>query len=276
MCHNLLCLGSSSDLPHGSLWQQGLSGGVGGISCWQRLVGTPEVSSAQDSRSERQPHQDRRGRQRQGNGMLHEAGRYLFSLMCCGSRGMGLSLFLSQTRTLPLLCSKRFSFKQPFVSPSCSAVAVRLLCPASSAMECLQASLTLPGCGSAPLTLKATDSSLGVWWINYFLWHSITIALTSPDCRWKDRLRRGTGKGRGLLRSPSIELLDIWRNPHLPYLKTERCFAPEWQKNQRVFTKENLRNQMGQKTSSRCSEHRSMVSQSPLLMEIPDLASTHD
>lgn len=137
-------------------------GGVGGISCWQRLVGTPEVSSAQDSRSERQPHQDRRGRQRQGNGMLHEAGRYVFSLMCCGSRGMGLSLFLSQTRTLPLLCSKRFSFKQPFVSPSCSAVAVRLLCPASSAMECLQASLTLPGCGSAPLTLKATDSSLGV------------------------------------------------------------------------------------------------------------------
>lgn len=49
------------------------------------------------------------------------------------------------------------------------------------------------------------------------------------------------------------------------------CFAPERQKNQRVFTKENLRNQMGQKTSTRCSEQRSMGSQSPLLMEIPDL-----
>lgn len=46
-CHTLLCTGSSSDLSRGSLWQQRLSGGVGGISCWQRLVGTPEVSSAQ-------------------------------------------------------------------------------------------------------------------------------------------------------------------------------------------------------------------------------------
>lgn len=33
---------------------------------------------------------------------------------------------------------------------------------------------------------------------------------------------------------------------------------------------------MGQKTSTRCSEHRSMVSQSPLLMEIPDLVPAHD
>lgn len=209
--------------------QMGIGGSSIDLGVWEELAlagacwcpwGT--VSPDWDSRLDRQPRQDRRGRQRRGSGLIHEAAWYLFSLMHSENRGMGASLLLLQTRALPLLCSGRFSLKQLFVSPSCSASAVHLLCPASSAMECLQASLTLPGCGSAPLTLKATDSSLGVWWINYFLWHSITTALTSPDCRWKDRLRRGTGKGRGLLRSPSIELLNIWGNPHLPYLKTQR------------------------------------------------------
>lgn len=49
----------------------------------------------------------------------------------------------------------------PEKRPLC-ATRLSLCCPASSAMQCLQAALTLPGCGSAPLTLKATDSSPGV------------------------------------------------------------------------------------------------------------------